>query len=103
MPSLICSFFFFFWFLLQITDFGLAKRVTCPSSLTTYCGTELYIAPEVRSQKDDDDAEPYTPAVDIWSLGVVLHYVLFGRHPACARANHTGLSTSTERTSTVFY
>jgi serine/threonine protein kinase len=76
--------------------------MSCPSSLTTYCGSEWYIALEMRRQLDDDDADPYTPAVDVWTLGVVLHYMLFGWHPACARAHHTGLSTSTERTYSVF-
>ncbi|XP_046450183.1 ovarian-specific serine/threonine-protein kinase Lok-like [Daphnia pulex] len=80
--------------LIQIADFGLAKLM---SSLTTYCGSEWYIALEMRRQLDDDDADPYTPAVDVWTLGVVLHYMLFGWHPACARAHHTGLSTSTEQ------
>ncbi|XP_046450161.1 ovarian-specific serine/threonine-protein kinase Lok-like [Daphnia pulex] len=80
----------------QITDFALPKHMSCPSSLTTFCKTELFIAPEVRRQLDDEGADPYTPAVDVCSLGVVLHYMLFGRQPACARANHTGLSTSTE-------
>lgn len=42
--------------------------MSCPSSLTTFCGTELYIAKEVRRQLDDEGADPYTPAVDVWSL-----------------------------------
>jgi serine/threonine protein kinase len=77
--------------------------MSCPWSLTTYCGTELYIAPEVRRQLDDEGVDLYTPAVDVWSMGVILHYMLFGRHLACSRDNHTGYSTSTERTYAFLY
>jgi serine/threonine protein kinase len=35
--------------------------------LRTYCGTQLYIAPEVFKRK------PYDAVVDIWSLGVVVY------------------------------
>jgi serine/threonine protein kinase len=81
----------------KIAGFGLSKRLLHPSTLTTCCGTDLYIAPEVRRQLDDGDVEPYTAAADVWSLGVILHYMLLGRHPSCSRADYTGRSTSTQR------
>ncbi|KAF8857852.1 kinase-like protein [Acephala macrosclerotiorum] len=47
---------------IKLTDFGLSKA---SDDLTTLCGTPLYLAPEVYKKRS------YTPAVDIWSLGVV--------------------------------
>lgn len=47
---------------IKLSDFGLAKEGT-PK---THCGTEQYAAPEIMQKKG------YTPAVDIWFLGVVV-------------------------------
>lgn len=47
----------------KLSDFGLSSD---RSQLQTFCGTQLYVAPEVCSQ-----GKQYTNAVDIWSLGVV--------------------------------
>ena len=47
---------------IKLTDFGLSRA---SDDLTTLCGTPLYLAPEVYKKGS------YTPAVDIWSLGVV--------------------------------
>ena len=47
---------------IKLTDFGLLRA---SNDLTTLCGTPLYLAPEVFKKRS------YTPAVDIWSLGVV--------------------------------
>lgn len=47
----------------KLSDFGLSSD---ESRLKTFCGTELYAAPEVSK-----NGTQYTNAVDIWSLGVV--------------------------------
>ncbi|EFX66230.1 hypothetical protein DAPPUDRAFT_332413 [Daphnia pulex] len=62
---------------------------------------ELYFATEVRRLLDDADVEPYTAAAKVWSLVVILQYMLFGRHPSCSCADYTGQSTSTQRSSLV--
>ena len=56
----------------KLADFGLTRE---GDHLTTQCGTPLYVAPEVyeierRAQRTG--IRSYTPAVDIWSLGVVV-------------------------------
>jgi serine/threonine protein kinase len=48
---------------IKLTDFGLSR---VSNDLTTFCGTPLYLAPEVYTKQS------YTPVVDIWSLGVVV-------------------------------
>ena len=56
-------------FRLKLSDFGFAKDAL---QLTSYCGTVLYSAPEIHI------AKPYTTAVDIWSLGVVVYQYGYG-------------------------
>ncbi|KAM4055713.1 kinase [Hirsutella rhossiliensis] len=60
----------------KLADFGLGRESPDP---TTIVGTMFYLAPEVwiesdRRTKGDNEAvqkKSYTPAVDVWSLGVV--------------------------------
>ena len=58
----------------KIADFGFAKRVKKPNSLTTQCGTPGYVAPEILEGK------PYDERADMWSVGVIL-YILLGGYP----------------------
>lgn len=61
---------------IKITDFGLAKyRPEEQKTMSTACGTPGYVAPEVLKN------EPYGPAVDMWSLGVILYILLCGFPP----------------------
>ncbi|KAL8331149.1 hypothetical protein RB593_001887 [Gaeumannomyces tritici] len=82
----------------KLTDFGLSKMIDNEQTfLRTFCGTLLYCAPEVYSEFADYDefgqrrprrhprpnpkAQRYDHAVDLWSLGGVLHYALTGKPP----------------------
>lgn len=53
---------------IKLTDFGLSKLTADASQMTTFCGTLIYIAPELL----DTNTATYTSQVDLWSLGVVL-------------------------------
>lgn len=62
---------------IKIADFGFAKRVRKPNSLTTLCGTASYIAPEVL----DLTSSGYDQRADIWSCGVIMYVLLGGYAP----------------------
>ncbi len=60
----------------KLTDFGYAKKVLQPNSLTTVCGTEGFVAPEIIEHSPQYDVE-----CDVWSLGVVIYILLGGYRP----------------------
>jgi serine/threonine protein kinase len=63
--------------LVKICDFGLSKIADEEGKafIKLRCGTELYIAPEVRSESF------VTTAVDMWSFGIFLHVLTVGYSP----------------------
>ncbi|KAJ5580275.1 uncharacterized protein N7459_006260 [Penicillium hispanicum] len=71
----------------KIGDFGISKRVKPGgTSLRTVVGTPLFVAPEVLGIYPPDTAEisdnrHYTEKVDMWSLGVMVFYMLFHEYP----------------------
>jgi len=58
----------------KLTDFGLSRHAS--TALNHYCGSVEYSAPEVLTGKVID---PFK--TDIWSMGVVLYSLLFGKFP----------------------
>jgi serine/threonine protein kinase len=56
----------------KICDFGFAKRVHMPQSLTTLCGSLFYVAPELLKN------HPYDESADMWSVGVIIFFLLGG-------------------------
>lgn len=62
----------------KIGDFGISKRIQSDTSaMKTPIGTRDYLAPEVLGVLDVSvDSRTYTEAVDLWSLGCVLYYLL---------------------------
>ncbi|XP_033209247.1 SNF-related serine/threonine-protein kinase-like isoform X2 [Belonocnema kinseyi] len=60
----------------KLTDFGFSNRFCPGQKLETSCGSLAYSAPEILLG-DSYDA----PAVDIWSLGVILYMLVCGQAP----------------------
>ncbi len=60
---------------LVLSDFGLATDLPDSTMVSVFVGTPHYMAPEVR------EGDPATTRSDVWSLGVVLHEIFFGRRP----------------------
>jgi calcium/calmodulin-dependent protein kinase I len=69
---------------IKIADFGFAKKVKTPNSLTTQCGTPGYVAPEILEGK------AYDTQADMWSLGVIV-YILLGGYPPFIEQNQREL------------
>jgi serine/threonine protein kinase len=72
---------------LRFADFGMASD---QPDLKTFCGTELYVAPEILKGGD------YTTAVDVWSLGVIVLEYMYGL-PLDAQVRKGGEAALRER------
>jgi len=59
---------------IKFIDFGLSKIISEDLSRTV-CGSPLYMAPELLNQQDYDSKS------DIWSLGILLYEMVYGRTP----------------------
>lgn len=60
---------------LKITDFGFARYVKDDMLINTLCGTPIYMAPEIIKHKT------YTNKSDLWSLGIIMYEMIFGKLP----------------------
>lgn len=61
---------------IKIIDFGLSNLFRPDQLLNTFCGSLYFAAPELLN------AEPYVgPAIDVWSLGIVLYVLVCGKVP----------------------
>lgn len=59
----------------KIADFGSAGIDSVTQHLQTFCGSEAYMAPERLK------GEKYSTASDVWSLGIIVAYIVFGKFP----------------------
>jgi len=59
-----------------VVDFGYAEDMCEYTTLSKFCGSPVYMAPELLEK------QPYDPfKADVWSLGVLLHLLLTERLP----------------------
>ncbi|CAI7627370.1 unnamed protein product [Penicillium glandicola] len=71
---------------IKIGDFGLSKQVLGDLTyLRTEAGTPLWAPPEYFDS--DERSGHYTSAVDIWSFGVIVFYMLTGKRPFTGTAH----------------
>jgi serine/threonine protein kinase len=63
---------------LKLTDFGFAKIINKNAMIKTYCGTPLYMAPEIIECKGQTE---YTDVSDLWSVGCIFYEMLVGTQP----------------------
>lgn len=71
--------------IVKISDFGLSKILENVSVMETICGTISYVAPEILLYK-----KQYNRKVDVWSLGVLLFYMLSRSLPFMYENNFNG-------------
>lgn len=65
-------------YIYKIADFGLAKTDQIDSQ---YAGTPHFMAPEVLKQI------PHNYKSDLWSIGVILYFMMFRKYPFNDRRN----------------
>ncbi|KAF9084282.1 hypothetical protein BGX29_002628, partial [Mortierella sp. GBA35] len=63
----------------KIGDLGFAHAYKKKKEATGVWGTPGYIAPEVA------DMAPHAPKMDVWSIGAILFFMLFGEDPTLGR------------------
>ncbi|KAL5732183.1 hypothetical protein ACHQM5_004831 [Ranunculus cassubicifolius] len=68
---------------IKLADFGLATRICNGQTMSAFCGSPSYMAPEVLEGN-------YTEKVDIWSAGVLLYGLLVGVLPFKIEGNSLG-------------
>lgn len=73
--------------ILKIADFGFARKFGEEDLSQTFCGTPLYMAPELYT-----DGE-YSAKSDLWSVGIMLYQALFGKAPYADAKNSIQLAS----------
>lgn len=74
--------------IVKVSDFGLSKMLDSQTMMKTFCGTPMYVAPEILLTRGKGS---YTNQVDVWSLGVILYCTLSGLTPFRVSDKKSGL------------
>lgn len=67
-------------YVLKLIDFGFATQLTATDLTATYCGSPLFMAPEVVT------GQAYDPKIDLWAVGTVAYQMATGTTPFRAKS-----------------
>ncbi|KAB5548873.1 hypothetical protein PHYPO_G00060700 [Pangasianodon hypophthalmus] len=67
--------------IIKLTDFGFSLQIEPGQRLNEVCGTPGYLAPEIIECSMDPNHAGYGPAIDLWSVGVIMYTLLAGSPP----------------------
>lgn len=81
---------------LMITDFNFARKMLEMDMCQTLCGSPLYMAPEILN------SQPYTNKSDLWSVGIIVYQMVYGRTPYHTATNIMDLVRKI-KSQTVYY
>ena len=70
----------------KIIDFGFGQQKHSSANYDEHVGTLVYMAPEVAFEHE------YTKSVDVWATGIIMHYVITGKHPFYDKETDSSLS-----------
>ena len=62
---------------MALTDFGISKEIQSEEVTHTFCGTPVYMAPEIFKAAEVG----YSFAVDWWALGILIYEMRIGVTP----------------------
>ena len=66
----------------KIGDFSLSRKIDLDKKfITSRSGTVPYLAPEALKDKSNTVKGSHTERMDIFSLGILLYYMIFNEHP----------------------
>ncbi len=78
--------------ILKIADFGFARNFNEDQLFTTFCGSPLYMAPEIiipmvnKNKNKNENENTYNIKADLWSIGVILYEMLTGNYPIMSKS-----------------
>ena len=61
----------------KLTDFNFSREMAENDLAHTFCGSPLYMAPEIMEN------QTYTVKADLWSVGMILYEMIYGNNPFC--------------------
>ena len=70
---------------IKLADFGFARSFEGDDMFNTFCGSPLYMAPELLLPSKGKSNKSYNSKADLWSIGIILYELLTGKIPSYSK------------------